>query len=75
MKQHRVTLLRGVLEKARYTLCLATGAEKATALNAVLRGPFDPMQAPSQIASPDTAWYIDNDRQGVFDPSLFDPAG
>jgi 6-phosphogluconolactonase len=61
MKQHRVTLLRGVLEKARYTLCLTTGAEKATALHAVLRGPFDPMQAPSQIASPDTAWYIDKD--------------
>jgi 6-phosphogluconolactonase len=59
MKQHRVTLLRGVLEKARHTLCLATGAQKAEALNAVLRGPFDPMQAPSQIASPDTAWYID----------------
>ena len=61
MKQHRVTLLRGVLEKARYTLCLATGAEKATALHDVLRGPFDPMRAPSQIASPDTAWYIDKD--------------
>jgi 6-phosphogluconolactonase len=61
MKQHRVTLLRGVLERARHTLCLATGAEKATALDAVLRGPFDPMRAPAQIASPDTAWYIDKD--------------
>jgi len=59
MKQHRVTLLRGVLERARHTLCLATGAEKADALHAVLRGPFDPSHVPSQIASPDTAWYID----------------
>jgi 6-phosphogluconolactonase len=61
MTQHRVTLLPGVLEKARHTLCLATGAEKATALNAVLRGPSAPMQTPSQVASPDMAWYIDKD--------------
>jgi 6-phosphogluconolactonase len=59
MKQHRVTLLPGVLSQAQHTLCLATGAEKADALLAVLRGPFDPLHAPSQIASPDTAWYID----------------
>jgi 6-phosphogluconolactonase len=59
MKQYRVTLLPGVLERARHTLCLATGAEKADALHAVLRGPFDPLHVPSQIASPDTAWYID----------------
>jgi 6-phosphogluconolactonase len=59
MKQHRVTLLAGVLERARHTLSLATGAEKADALHAVLRGPFDPLHVPSQIASPDISWYID----------------
>jgi 6-phosphogluconolactonase len=59
MKQHRVTLLRGVLEKARYTVCLATGAEKADALVSVLRGPLDPLHVPSQIASPDMTWYLD----------------
>jgi 6-phosphogluconolactonase len=59
MKQHRVTLLRGVLEKARHTLCLATGKEKAEALRKVLDGPFDPLNVPSQIASPDTVWYVD----------------
>ncbi len=58
-QQHRVTLLPGVLEHARSTLCLATGAEKAEALRAVLRGTLDPVHTPSQIASPDTAWYID----------------
>lgn len=58
-QQHRVTLLPGVLEQARCTLCLATGTEKADALHTVLRGPFDPLHAPSQIASPETAWYID----------------
>jgi 6-phosphogluconolactonase len=59
MMQHRVTLLRGVLERARHTLCLVTGAEKAEALRKVLKGPFDPLNVPSQIASPDTVWYID----------------
>lgn len=58
-QQHRVTLLRGVLEQARYTLCLATGSEKANALHAVVRGPFDPAHLPSQIASHDMAWYLD----------------
>jgi 6-phosphogluconolactonase len=56
---HRVTLLPAVLKCARYTLCLATGADKADALNKVLRGDFEPMLYPSQIASPDMAWYID----------------
>ena len=59
MKQHRVTLLPGVLERALHTLCLATGAEKAEALFAVLRGPIDPLNVPSQIASQNTAWYVD----------------
>ena len=57
--QHRITLLRGVLESARHTLCLAAGADKAEALQRVLRDPFDPLKFPSQIKSPDTVWYVD----------------
>jgi 6-phosphogluconolactonase len=57
--RYRVTLLPGVLECARYTLCLATGPDKAESLQKVLKGPPAPMLFPSQIASPDTAWYID----------------
>jgi 6-phosphogluconolactonase len=57
--RYRVTLLPGVLERARYTLCLATGADKAESLQKVLKGPHAPMLFPSQIASPDMAWYID----------------
>jgi len=59
MMQHRVTLLPGVLERARNTLCLATGKEKAEALLKVLDGPRDPWNLPSQFASTDTVWYID----------------
>lgn len=57
--RYRVTLLRGVLEAARCTLCLVTGPDKAEALHKVLRGPHDLSQIPSQIASPDTVWYVD----------------
>ena len=57
--RHRITLLPGVLERARHTLCLATGPDKAEALHKVLRGAFDPFSFPAQIASPDTVWYLD----------------
>ena len=55
----RVTLLRSVLESARNTLILATGAEKAEALHKVLKGPYDPLHLPSQISSAGTVWYVD----------------
>jgi 6-phosphogluconolactonase len=42
-----------------HTFCLAAGEDKAAAIRRVLRGPFDPVQAPAQIALPDTVWYID----------------
>src|SRR5205823_10636935 len=58
-KQHRVTLLRGTLERARKTLCLVTGADKADGLLRVLHGPRDPLHVPSQISSPEMVWYLD----------------
>lgn len=58
-RQHRVTLLRGTLERARHTLCLVTGADKAEGLEKVLRGPRDPLHIPSQISSADMRWYLD----------------
>ncbi len=63
--QHRVTLLPAALERARCTLCLATGLEKAEALYAVLRGGHDPLHAPSQIASPEMVWYVDESAAGL----------
>src|SRR5579863_5302370 len=61
-KQWRVTLLPGVLEAARHTAMLVTGADKAQALSAVLSGPYDPMRYPAQIAmgKPDAVrWFVD----------------
>lgn len=60
MGQHRVTLLRGVLERARQTLCLVSGADKAPALREVLHAPPDPLLRPAQIASPEMTWYVDS---------------
>ncbi len=57
--QHRVTLLPGVLEKARHTLCLVTGADKAPGLKQVLHGDRDPLHVPSQISGPEMIWFID----------------
>lgn len=57
--QHRVTLLPGVLKRARQTLCLVSGADKAAALRQVWEYPTDTVQRPAQIASPEMAWYVD----------------
>jgi 6-phosphogluconolactonase len=61
MHQWRVTLLPGVLEAARNTVVLATGADKAEALEAVLYGPYDPMKWPAQIGArgENVRWYTD----------------
>jgi 6-phosphogluconolactonase len=59
----RVTLLPKVLESARHTVILATGADKAAPLDAVLNGPHEPIQYPAQVGALDPAtatWFIDN---------------
>jgi 6-phosphogluconolactonase len=63
MHQWRITLLPTVLEAARHTVMLVTGADKAQMLRTVLEGPYDPQQTPAQIGSgtPDnqTDWFLD----------------
>jgi 6-phosphogluconolactonase len=67
MHQWRVTLLPGVLEAARHTVVLATGADKAVALEAVLRGPYDPMKWPAQIGArgENVTWVLDVTASGL----------
>lgn len=67
MHQWRVTLLPGVLEAARNTVVLATGADKAEALAAVLQGPYDPMKWPAQIGARDAnvSWFTDLPKEMV----------
>jgi 6-phosphogluconolactonase len=69
MGQHRVTLLPGVLERARQTMCLVSGADKAAGLRNVLREPPNPLQRPAQIASEIMAWYVDELAYGA-DPAI-----
>ena len=57
--QHRVTLLPGVLERARLTVHLVTGADKCDALQGVLHGPVDYMARPAMISSPNMIWFLD----------------
>lgn len=62
MKSHRVTLLPGVLSKARQTVLQVAGEDKQEALWNVLRGPEDPMQFPCQLGARDSkqaAWFLD----------------
>ena len=58
--QWRITLLPGVLLKARQTVVLAAGADKAAALRAVFDGPFDPKRHPAQLClREETTWFLD----------------
>ena len=65
--QHRVTLLRGVLERAVSTLCLATGEDKAAALVRVLDGNEPVSDVPSKIASPSMIWFLDRSARPTGD--------
>lgn len=59
MHQWRVTLLPGVLETARHTLMLVTGADKTGVLDKVLHADFNPTLYPAQIGRDNAEWYLD----------------
>lgn len=59
LSQDRVTLLPGVLQRARHTLNLVVGGDKKAALTSVLRDPVDLFVRPAQIASLDDVWFVD----------------
>lgn len=64
LSQWRITLLPGVLLAARHTLVLATGAEKAEAVRAVFRDPYDPIARPAQLITDgarSVAWFLDEE--------------
>lgn len=62
METHRITLLPGVLLKARHTVFLADGAEKSELIDNILNGDYAPHQYPSQLFARegrDVHWFLD----------------
>jgi 6-phosphogluconolactonase len=58
----RITLLPGVLLAARHTVALVSGEDKAEAVRAVFREPFDPLSRPAQLIAGgrrSVAWFLD----------------
>lgn len=66
--QWRITLLPGVLQRARRTVFFVTGAEKATAARAVLEGEYEPARLPSQVVDRNAekvTWFLDESAAGL----------
>ena len=59
----RVTLLPAVLQRARHTLMLVTGADKADTLHTVMHGDDDAMKYPVQLIERESpseiTWFLD----------------
>lgn len=59
----RITLTSPVLNNAGCVLFLVTGEDKATALKAILDGPYEPSQLPAQLINPThgrLVWLLDH---------------
>jgi 6-phosphogluconolactonase len=62
LEQWRITLLPSVLQAAKNSVFLVTGAGKAEAVRNVFKGSYDPMLFPAQIVShhgSDVIWFLD----------------
>jgi 6-phosphogluconolactonase len=70
LDQWRVTLLPGVLQAARHTALLVTGADKAEMLRDVLCGQFDPLRYPAQMMAHNARfvhWFLDAAAASLLD--------
>jgi 6-phosphogluconolactonase len=69
-KSYRVSLLPKVLLHAANTVFLATGADKAKPLKAVLEGPQDFLAFPAQLIdrqAEKVVWFVDRDAAAELD--------
>ena len=60
---YRITFTVPVLNRAALVLFLATGADKAATLRAVLKGPAEPERLPAQAVQPESGtsvWLVDH---------------
>jgi 6-phosphogluconolactonase len=68
--QWRITMLPRVLTGATHTAMLITGADKATVLRAVLKGPYEPETYPTQLVARganDVNFFLDEAAAGLID--------
>lgn len=67
LKMYRITLTPPVINNAACIIFLVTGANKASAVSAVLEGSNDPQRYPAQLivrVHGKTFWYLDQDAAG-----------
>jgi 6-phosphogluconolactonase len=73
---HRITLTAPVLNNAAWVMFMAHGPDKAQPLKAVLEGPYEPAQLPSQLIHPAHGklwWLVDQSAAALLDPSTTMP--
>jgi 6-phosphogluconolactonase len=65
-KQHRITLLPGVIAAAAHRVMLVAGEDKVPALQGVLKGAYEPLKYPSQIIPHEgTDMFLDSAAAGA----------
>jgi len=70
---HRITLTAPVLNAAAQVIFLVQGPDKAQALEAVLQGPYEPQNFPSQLIRPTNGsllWLVDAAAAALLDKRL-----
>lgn len=73
---HRITMTVPVLNNAACVMFMAHGPDKAPPLKAVLEGPYEPAQLPSQLIRPQHGtllWLVDESAAGLLDRSTLRP--
>jgi 6-phosphogluconolactonase len=73
---HRITMTAPVLNQADLIMFMVHGTDKAQALKAVLEGPYEPEQLPSQLICPQNGtllWLVDESAAGLVNRTIFAP--
>ncbi|MGB2626461.1 MAG: 6-phosphogluconolactonase [Candidatus Acidiferrum sp.] len=69
----RITLTAAAASQANQVIFMVTRADKALALKAVLEGPYEPEQLPSQLIQPSTGnllWLVDQDAGSLLSAEI-----
>jgi 6-phosphogluconolactonase len=73
---HRITMTAPVLNNAARVMFMVHGPDKAQPLKAVLEGPHEPAQLPSQLIHPALGtllWLVDESAAALLDPNTTIP--